>query len=98
LIHLLDSDTCIRYLNRRSPAIKARLDSADRSLVKLCSIVKGELLFGAYKSQSRNRTALRLADFFSEFDSLPFDDFCADAYGRLRSDLERTARRSAATT
>jgi tRNA(fMet)-specific endonuclease VapC len=89
LMHLLDSDTCIRYLNRRSPSIKARLDATDPNLVKLCSVVKAELFCGAYKSQNPNRTAQKLADFFSEFDSLPFDDFSAETYGRIRSELEK---------
>lgn len=84
MIHLLDSDTCIRYLSRRSPAIKTRLDAADHSLVKLCSVVKAELLSGAYKSQNSVRTIQNLADFFSEF-----DDSAAEAYGRIRSELEK---------
>jgi tRNA(fMet)-specific endonuclease VapC len=89
LIHLLDSDTCIRYLNRRSLAIKARLEQTDRSLVRLCSVVKAELFSGAYKSQSRERSIQKLARFFAEFESLPFDDSAAEAYGRIRSELEK---------
>ena len=89
MIHLLDSDTCIRYLSRRSLAIKTRLDAADHRLVKLCSVVKAELLWGAYKSQNRVDTTQRLADFFSEFESLAFDDSAAEAYGRIRGELEK---------
>ena len=57
--------------------------------MKLCSVVKAELLSGAYKSQNSVRTIQNLADFFSEFDSLPFDDSPAEAYGRIRSELEK---------
>jgi tRNA(fMet)-specific endonuclease VapC len=52
--------------------------------VKLCSVVKAELLSGAYKSQNSVRTIQNLADFFSEF-----DDSAAEAYGRIRSELEK---------
>ena len=55
----------------------------------LCSVVKAELLYGAYHS-SRTADNLRLLDqFFEPFISLPFDDACSDAYGRIRSDLAR---------
>ena len=30
-----------------------------------------------------------LTRFFTPYESLPFDDPCAEAYGRIRSDLER---------
>ena len=89
MIHLLDSDTCIRYLNRRSLAIRNRLDQTNPTLVRLCSVVKAELFCGAYKSQNPERTTEKLARFFAEFDSLPFDDPAAEVYGRIRSELEK---------
>jgi tRNA(fMet)-specific endonuclease VapC len=88
LIHLLDSDTCIRYLNRQSLSIKTRLEQTDPHTVRLCSVVKAELLSGAHKSQSRERTIEKLLRFFAEFESLPFDDSAAEAYGLIRSGLE----------
>jgi tRNA(fMet)-specific endonuclease VapC len=55
----------------------------------LYSIVKAELVYGAYHS-SRVAENLRLLDrFFEPYISLPFDDDCFDAYGRIRSDLAR---------
>lgn len=51
--------------------------------------MKTELIHGAFRS-SRVAENLRLLErFFAPFVSLPFDDRCANAYGRLRSDLER---------
>jgi tRNA(fMet)-specific endonuclease VapC len=52
-------------------------------------VVKAELLCGAYKSQDRERTIQKLARFFAEFDSLPFDDSAAEAYGRIQSEPEK---------
>jgi tRNA(fMet)-specific endonuclease VapC len=51
-------------------------------------VVKAELLSGAHKSQSRERTIEKLLRFFVEFESLSFDDSAAEAYGLIRSGLE----------
>ena len=44
---LLDTNACIRYLNGRSPNLRAKLDAADPSEICVCSVVKAELFFGA---------------------------------------------------
>ena len=88
-MYLLDTNVCIRLLNGRAPQVVQRLQRHRPSAVSLCSVVKAELIHGAHRS---NRTAenLRLLErFFDPFDSLPFDDRCADVYGRIRADLER---------
>jgi tRNA(fMet)-specific endonuclease VapC len=89
LIYLLDTNTCIRYLNGQSAAVKARLEQLNRQDVNLCSIVKAELLYGAQKSRIRERMIAGLIHFFVGFVSLPFDDRAAEVYGTIRADLER---------
>ena len=44
---------------------------------------------GAYKSARRDENLALLAKFFSQFNSLPFDDVAAEAYGRIRAELTR---------
>lgn len=86
---LLDTNACIRLLNGKAPDVARRLQSHHPTDVALCSVVKAELIHGAHHS---NRTAenMRLLErFFAPFASLPFDDRCADVYGRIRHDLER---------
>jgi tRNA(fMet)-specific endonuclease VapC len=51
---LLDTNTCIRYLNGRSPNVVARVRATAPSDIVVCSIVKAELFAGAAKSQQRN--------------------------------------------
>ena len=89
MIYLLDTNVCVRYLNGRSPAIKRRLEETDPNSIALCSVVKGELLFGAVKSQVPVATMSRLMQFMSAFESYPFDDRCAEVYARIRADLEK---------
>jgi len=57
--------------------------------VVLCSVVKAELFYGAARSHDPVRTFAHMASFMSPFRSLPFDDFCAPAYGRIRAQLEQ---------
>ena len=51
--------------------------------------VKAELAYGAARSHDPAGTMAKLAAFLAPFASLPFDDSCADTYGRVRAQLER---------
>jgi len=51
--YILDTNTCIRYLNRSNISIYDRLDSLSPGEVFLCDIVKFELYYGAYRSSKQ---------------------------------------------
>jgi tRNA(fMet)-specific endonuclease VapC len=89
LIYLLDTNTCIRYLNGQSPSVKNQLDQLTPRVVRLCSVVRAELLYGAGKSRVRERTLAALRVFLGAFVSLPFDDRAAEVYAEMRVQLER---------
>ena len=89
----LDSNTCIEHLRglrKGNPSpVSVRLASERQEDVWICTVVRGELLYGAEKS---SRPALHLGEtrvLLAQFPSVPFDDAAADAYGRIRADLER---------
>lgn len=88
MAYLLDTNVCIRYLNGRAPRIRENLRQRRPDDIKVCSVVKAELFAGALRSTDPTRTLARQQAFLSLFDSLPFDDGAADAYGRIRSSLE----------
>ncbi len=90
--YLLDTNTCIRLLNGTVPAVAARLAMIQPSAVALCAIVKAELLHGARRSGRPEANLALLERFFLPFESLPFDDRCADEAARIRSVLERGGR------
>ncbi len=48
---LLDTNICIAHLNGTSLAIKEHFLTQHSSDLFLCSVVKAELIYGAYKSQ-----------------------------------------------
>lgn len=84
---LLDTNVCIRIITGRSPAVVDRLGIHHPSEIRLCSIVKAELVYGAYRSSHPAENLRVVAKFAAPFDSLPFDEPCSDIYGRIRADL-----------
>jgi tRNA(fMet)-specific endonuclease VapC len=91
-VFLLDTNACIRVLNGTSRALVDQLAQRDPSEILLASIVKAELLFGARKSARVEHNMALLARFFEPFAVAPFDDVCAEHYGLLRADLERSGK------
>lgn len=89
MIYLLDTNTCIAYINGRSLAIRERLDSLSPDDVALCDVVKYELYYGAYKSGKQQKNLANLKEFFGDFISLPFDGQAADICGYIRASLAR---------
>jgi tRNA(fMet)-specific endonuclease VapC len=89
---LLDTNVCIRYLNGRSETVKRELLMRRREDVVVCSVVKAELCYGAFKSKNPERNLERQRVFVEGFTSLPLDDEAAEVYGRIRADLERIGR------
>lgn len=87
LIYLLDTNVCIVYLKGKSESIKIRFDGLPREQIAVCAIVKGELLYGAMGSNNPQKALNLQRAFLSQFMSLPFDDGCAEVYGRIRRDL-----------
>jgi tRNA(fMet)-specific endonuclease VapC len=88
-MYLLDTNACIRILNGTSPSLTERLRAVPRSQVRLSSVVKAELLYGARKSSRVSENLRLLERFFDTIASLPFDDRCAEEYGLLRDELDR---------
>jgi tRNA(fMet)-specific endonuclease VapC len=89
-MYLLDTNVCIKILNKTSPKLIKRLKQHSPYEIYLSSVVKAELLYGARKSKRNTENLAILEQFFSAFVSLPFDDVCAEHYGFIRADLENS--------
>ncbi|MFM6196667.1 MAG: type II toxin-antitoxin system VapC family toxin [Planktothrix sp.] len=88
MIYLLDSNSCIIYLNGRSESLKQMLESKKASDIAVFSVVKAELFYGSMKSKNPHQNLNKQQVFFQRFISLPFDDLAAEVYGRIRAQLE----------
>jgi tRNA(fMet)-specific endonuclease VapC len=85
---LLDTNVCIGVLKGHAGIVErlGRLKPAD---VWLSAVVRAELLYGAWASENPAKNLTSLERFAAPYLSLPFDDACAESYGRLRGELRR---------
>ena len=88
-MYLLDSNTCIEYLRSRNAGVIQRIRSEPTRNIKLCSVVLGELYYGAFQSADPTANLALLRKLLSKFGSLPFTDAAAEVYGDHRSKLRK---------
>jgi len=77
MIYLPDTNAWIRLLNNGENLVKQRFGQMDSSEIRLCSVVKAELYFGAEKSNRRDENMEMIEDLFADIKSLEFDDLAA---------------------
>ena len=77
------------YLNGRSSSVRDRLLATPAEEMAVCSVVKAELFYGAFRSNHPQRTLERQQAFFSQFVSLPLQDEDAFLAGRIRAQLAK---------
>jgi tRNA(fMet)-specific endonuclease VapC len=85
--YLLDTNVCVVYLNGRSESVRDRLLSTPSDDMAVCSVVKAELFYGAFRSNNPTRTLERQQSFLARFVSLPFEDEAALLAGQIRVSL-----------
>lgn len=89
MTYLLDTNTCIRYLNGASDAIRRHIETTHPREIAVCAIVKAELFYGAHKSVRVHENLTKQWTFLNRFVSLAFDDQAAEAYGRIRANIKK---------
>jgi tRNA(fMet)-specific endonuclease VapC len=65
----------------------AKIKSQRPRNIRLCSVVVGELFFGAHRSVDPESNLKLVREFSDTFISLAFDDQAAECYGQLRATL-----------
>ena len=72
MTYLLDTNTCIRYLNGRVPNVLRHLEAVPPAEVRVCAVVKAEMYFGAMKSIDPVNALAQQRAFLDAFESLPY--------------------------
>lgn len=85
--YLLDTSTCIDYLRCSDSRVRTRMAEHSPEDIALCTVVKAELYYGAYRSIDPQRNLQLLDEFFQPFPCLPFDERSAKIYGQVRAEL-----------
>lgn len=89
MIYLLDTNVCIKLLNKNNIAVVNKLKSHKPEDIYLSTIVQFELYYGAYKSSKLERNLANLERFCRQFTILPFDEKSAKIAGKIRTDLNK---------
>jgi len=87
MTYLLDTDTCIAFLRARDPGLRQRFAALSAEEMIVPAPVRGELFYGAARSQDPQRARRQVDAFLAPFASRPFDDNAAAAYGEIRAQL-----------
>lgn len=86
---MLDTDTCIALIKRKSRSILRRLTSLAPGEAGISAVTLAELRYGAAKSAQRERNAAALDEFLLPLDIADFDEPAAASYGAVRAALEK---------
>jgi tRNA(fMet)-specific endonuclease VapC len=87
--YLLDTNTCIRYLNGRSLQIRTKLPTIPLQDVGVSIITKAELYYGSAKSQTPERSREKQVEFLKTTQTVLFDEQSALIYGDIRAYLDK---------
>jgi tRNA(fMet)-specific endonuclease VapC len=88
LKYLLDTNVCIHYLRGKNPLVLNHFTVHPPAEITFCSVVVGELRYGAERSADPAKEHPKIDAFAGRFASLPFDDAAARIFGEIRCSLE----------
>ena len=91
-MYLLDTNTCVYAIRQRPESVYQRLSNSAGEVIALSVVTAFELEIGALRAQGR-RYSEAVRKFLGAFSVLPLEDSARDAYGRLRTSLERQGER-----
>jgi tRNA(fMet)-specific endonuclease VapC len=89
---LLDTSACIAFLRGQDEAIREAILGREPDQLRLCSVVRADLEYGARRSERVEDNLHRVRAFCAPMQSLTFDDEAAERYGLIRVQLEREGR------
>lgn len=85
---LIDTDILIYLRQRRSLQVVARFRAVQAGHAAMSVITHGELLYGAERSQERERSLKSVSDLTSLVPVLALPEDTSIEYGRIRAELE----------
>jgi tRNA(fMet)-specific endonuclease VapC len=86
--YLLDTDTCIYWLNGRQP-VREKLLAVGWDEVCICVITAAELYYGAYNSNRVSENLANAERFIQNLPVVPLTDPALRKYGELKAELRR---------
>lgn len=88
MIYYLDTNICVYFLKGLYSSIKDNIQKNNPNNIKIPSIVKAELLYGAEKSQYKAKNLANINRFLEPYEIIPFDEDSSIVYSKIRSAME----------
>ena len=88
LVYYIDTNIFVSYLRGKDKRLRDKLNSFTYAEIKIPSIVKGELLAGAIKSNKPYLNIIEVEKLCRPFEIVPFDNSMLMTYGKIRAALE----------
>jgi tRNA(fMet)-specific endonuclease VapC len=90
--YLLDTNICIFAIKNKPPKVLEQIRKRWDKGIAISSLTIAELEFGVWNSTAPERNRIALIEFLSIFDTLPFNDLDASAYGPIRAKLKKDGK------
>ena len=87
--YYLDTNTCIYYLKGIHLSVAGRLLSHHPHDIRIPSVVKAKLLYGAERSERREENLQKIRQFLLPFEVAAFGADEAERYAAIRATLEK---------
>ncbi|PIE51942.1 VapC toxin family PIN domain ribonuclease [Candidatus Fermentibacteria bacterium] len=84
----LDTSICIYFLKGEYPGIAEHISSRNPSDIKIPAIVEAELRFCVENSKRKEKNQIKLSQFLSPYQIIPFDSRASLFYASLRLQLQ----------
>ena len=92
-VYLLDTNTVSYLINARSPAVRKRLAQVqDHASIALSAITEAEVRYGLEKKPGARRLREDFEDFCTTIEVFSWNRAAAQAYAKLRAQLEFSGR------
>ncbi|EMI66390.1 type II toxin-antitoxin system tRNA(fMet)-specific endonuclease VapC [Leptospira noguchii] len=86
--YFLDTNICIYFLKGKNENLKKNIRKLNPNRIKIPSVVKAELLLGAFKSNDKRKNREIVLSFLDPFEIIGFNDIESEIYAEVRSNLE----------
>lgn len=87
--YMLDTNICICAIKQKPKLVIANMMAHNPNDICISSITYAELMHGVEKSQAVEKNRLALTLFLSAIEIWEFHASAAEAYGKIRADLEK---------
>lgn len=87
--YMLDTNICIYTIKHKPPEVIKNFLRHNPDEMCISSITYAELMHGVEKSQAVERNRMAITLFLSAITILPFNQYAAEEYGKVRAELER---------